>query len=192
MPARLYFFKRAVFGRRGAGIGCLPRERDGVHTLQCCAKWPIMRHSRSGRKDLTDLSLLTNYRPNFCSECGDKIVRLRWRVWTSRRFCDKCFSRFVKVHSLQRAFAFVALIFLGALIGRGCRREQPPLVIQRTVTPPAQTPTQAPVTVEQLYTCGARTKKGTPCSRRVHGPVRCWQHKGAAAMLPSDKLLIRE
>jgi hypothetical protein len=26
----------------------------------------------------------------------------------------------------------------------------------------------------------------------VRGPVRCWQHKGAAAMLPPDKLIVRE
>jgi hypothetical protein len=45
---------------------------------------------------------------------------------------------------------------------------------------------------EQVYTCGARTKKGTPCSRRVHGPVRCWQHKGAAAMLPAEKLMVKD
>jgi hypothetical protein len=34
------------------------------------------------------------------------------------------------------------------------------------------------VTTEDVYICGRETKKGTPCSRRVHGPVRCWQHKG--------------
>ncbi|HKG79691.1 MAG TPA: hypothetical protein VKA78_09740, partial [Pyrinomonadaceae bacterium] len=86
----------------------------------------------------------------------------------------------------------IALVCLGVFIGRGCRRERPPLIIQRAVTTPAQAPSQAPLTAEQLYTCGARTKKGTPCSRRVHGPVRCWQHKGAAAMLPLDKLIIKE
>ena len=79
-------------------------------------------------------------------------------------------------------------------MGRTCRREKPPLVIQRPVSSPTSTPSagQSPVTVEQTYMCGARTKKGTPCSRRVHGPVRCWQHKGAAAMLPQEKLLIKE
>ena len=45
---------------------------------------------------------------------------------------------------------------------------------------------------EQIYICGARTKKGTPCSRRVHGPVRCWQHKGMPAMLAQEKLLVKE
>ncbi|HZN01328.1 MAG TPA: hypothetical protein VFB70_18140 [Pyrinomonadaceae bacterium] len=90
--------------------------------------------------------------------------------------------------------AGIALVFLGLLIGRACRREQAPLVIQRTVISPATnaSPAPSPVTVEQTYTCGARTKKGTPCSRRVHGPVRCWQHKGAPAMLPAEKLIIRE
>jgi len=140
------------------------------------------------------LSVLTDYRPNFCSECGEKIVRLRWRVWTSRRFCDKCFRERNKALRLQRALLTAGLIVFGILIGRAFRREPPPLVIQRTAIPPAQTEssTQPPVTVEQTYICGARTKKGTPCSRRVHGPVRCWQHKGAKAMLPLEKLLIKE
>ena len=138
---------------------------------------------RLGR-DLTNLSLLTQYRPNFCSECGDSIVRLRWRVWTSRRFCDKCFSRFVRTHWLKRVLVTIALVFLGLLIGRGCRRERPPLVIERTVSTPAQATPQAPVTIEQLYMCGARTKKGTPCSRRVHGPVRCWQHRDVSSIIP--------
>jgi hypothetical protein len=140
------------------------------------------------------LSLLTYYRPNFCSECGEKIVRLRWRVWTSRRFCDKCYPRFRQMHLLQRACAILGLVLFGMLVGRGCRSEPPPLVIQRAVTVPVQSDAaaQPPVTVEQTHLCGARTKKGTPCSRRVHGPVRCWQHKGAAAMLPLDKLVVKE
>lgn len=140
------------------------------------------------------MSFLTNYRPNFCAECGEKIVRLRWRVWTSRRFCDKCSGRFVKAHAMRRALAAIVFVIAGVLIGRGYRRERPPLVIYRPVSASAQdsTASPSPITTEQTYTCGARTKKGTPCSRRVHGPVRCWQHKGAAAMLPQEKLLIKE
>jgi len=86
------------------------------------------------------------------------------------------------------------LVVFGILIGRGFKREPPPLVIQRAASVPAQTEliAQPPVMVEQTYTCGARTKKGTPCSRRVHGPVRCWQHKGAKAMLPLEKLVVKE
>jgi len=43
-----------------------------------------------------------------------------------------------------------------------------------------------------VYICGARTKKGTPCHRRVHAAgERCFQHKGMAAMLPLEKLAIK-
>lgn len=153
------------------------------------------------------LTILTGYRPNFCCECGNKIVRLRWFVWTSRRFCDNCARAFAKSHWLRPAVAVV--IFFGAAVslGRGCRSAPPPLIIERPVGPgvnsavnsgttsSAPNSTTANVTQpspEQLYTCGARTKKGTPCSRRVHGPVRCWQHKGDKAILPQEKLRIKE
>jgi hypothetical protein len=137
------------------------------------------------------LSFLTNYRPNFCSECGAKIVRLRWRVWTSRRFCDEC-SRLGKTLRLQRALLITGLVIFGILIGHGFKHEPPPLVIQRPASAQSTTSTQPVATVEETYICGARTKKGTPCSRRVRGPVRCWQHKGAKAMLPAEKLVVKE
>lgn len=41
---------------------------------------------------------------------------------------------------------------------------------------------------EPVYFCGAETKKGTACSRRVKGGGRCWQHKGQTAVLPAEKL----
>lgn len=31
---------------------------------------------------------------------------------------------------------------------------------------------------EPVYYCGAMTRKGTPCTRRVKVPGRCWQHGG--------------
>lgn len=37
-------------------------------------------------------------------------------------------------------------------------------------------------TREPVYYCGAMTKKGTPCSRRVKKGERCWQHAGLPAM----------
>src|SRR5204862_7797322 len=87
----------------------------------------------------------------------------------------------------------VGIVRLGVLIGRGFRHEPPPLVIQRPAAAPSSQTAQPATTVEEkTYICGARTKKGTPCSRRVHGPVRCWQHKGAQAMLPQEKLLVKD
>lgn len=143
------------------------------------------------------MSLLTSYRPNFCCECGERIVRLRWFLWTSRKFCGKCFRKFVKSNWVRPSVTLLVLFLCGVGIGRGCRRAPPPLIIERTAAPAAQTAqttsAQQPSPVlEQAYTCGARTKKGTPCSRRVQGPVRCWQHKGAKPMLPPEKLLVKE
>ena len=48
---------------------------------------------------------------------------------------------------------------------------------------------QTPV-AQQQYFCGAETKKGTPCSRRVKGNVRCYQHQGMPAMAGAEKLKI--
>ena len=142
-----------------------------------------------------NLSLLTTYRPNFCSQCGEKIVRLRWRFWTSRRFCDKCAPRFTRPQLLRRALAAIALLLFGVLLGRGVRHEPRPLVIERQVSTPAAQNSSGlppPASVDDVYICGARTKKGAPCSRRVHGPVRCWQHKGLPAILPVGKLRVSE
>lgn len=140
------------------------------------------------------MPLLTTYRPNFCSECGRKIVRLRWFLWHSRRFCDRCSSRFRKQRLLQPAVVAVGLVIFGLIVGRAFRQAPPPLILKRVESAPTGPPNLAQPTVieDQVYICGARTKKGTPCSRRVHGPVRCWQHKGLRAMLPQEKLLVKE
>jgi hypothetical protein len=43
---------------------------------------------------------------------------------------------------------------------------------------------------EIVSICGALTKKGTPCQRRVHGTGRCWQHKGLPAAIPLEQRII--
>jgi hypothetical protein len=171
------------------------------------------------------------YRPNFCAECGEAITRLRWRVWTSRRFCAGCEKRFRKSRMMWPVAACVALVASGFCGGRATRHAPPPLVIERGATnspaPLSQTPAttatgkQAPASTdaanadaanagapvygadgtqqerpteagEIVSICGARTKRGTPCSRRVRGTGRCWQHRGRAAMLPAAKLRVPE
>jgi hypothetical protein len=158
---------------------------------------------------------LTMYKPNFCAECGTKLLRLRWHVWTSRRFCNRCARLLRKARFVPALYAAVALIIAGYVAGRMRRPLPPPLIIERKSSSPlsdreADTSTlrsstsesgpnstevrvSSPTTVEEvIYLCGARTKKGSPCSRRVHGPVRCWQHKGMPAMLPQEKLLVKD
>ena len=144
---------------------------------------------------------LTMYRPNFCAECGAKIIRLNWRPWTSRRFCDGCAPAFIRQHAICFAVAGLVVFGFGMAIGRTARTATPPVVIQRnspapdtatTTKPTNSTSTSAstapPAVEETVYMCGARTRKGTPCTRRVRGPVRCWQHRGKPAMLPQEKL----
>lgn len=141
------------------------------------------------------------YRPNFCSDCGTKIVRLHWHPWTSRRFCESCARRLLRERLLLPSIAGVLIFCLGVVTGRALRPKPPPLIIQRNATSVlsktngAETGNQGQSTTlleEAVYICGARTKKGTPCSRRVQQPTRCWQHKGAKAMLPPEKLVVKD
>jgi hypothetical protein len=161
------------------------------------------------------------YRPNFCAECGARIERARWRLWTSRRFCPSCEGRVRRARVVAPLVASVALLLSAFAAGRLTRPASPPLVINRVTTPaglsgqmttqtpgnPANTtakpdasaprygadgtPDERPTDPAEIVSiCGARTKKGTPCSRRVRGTGRCWQHRGRPAMLPPAKLVV--
>ena len=165
------------------------------------------------------------YRPNFCCECGERVSRARWRVRTSRRFCDACARRFgrarIAVPLLLATAAACACFMFGratvrqapaATFERGAldltrlpapdsartrdaRRDATPANSARAKPEPAYGPDgtadECPTDpAEVVYICGARTKKGTPCSRRVRGPGRCWQHRGMPAMLPPSKLIV--
>ena len=141
------------------------------------------------------MPFLTLHRPNFCAECGAKILRLRWRLWTTRKFCDSC-ARTLRRQRWMNAIVIALSVFItGIILGHKLQPSPPPLIIQRVQS--TQSPANAagvtsqPSTIEEIYICGARTKKGKPCSRRVHGPVRCWQHKGEKAMLPQEKLVVK-
>jgi hypothetical protein len=174
---------------------------------------------------------LTMYKPNFCAECGARVERARWHVWTSRRFCRNCARRFRRSRIISTVMAGAALFGLGLVCGRFQRAAPPPLIVERGELPAAPLPltaskttakspdeengTEATATTtapspepaygpdgtgterptdpnEVVSICGARTQKGTPCRRRVRGTGRCWQHKGLPAMLPPDKLIVRE
>lgn len=103
-----------------------------------------------------------------------------------------------------------ALVAVAAFaFGRYLRPAPPPLIIQRAANSPLSDSPVAPgrastrdpqanqsqgasVANEEGYICGARTRKGTPCRRRVHvAGERCFQHRGLAAMVPLEKLVIK-
>ncbi|MET0648438.1 MAG: hypothetical protein ABW208_17640 [Pyrinomonadaceae bacterium] len=149
------------------------------------------------------------YKPNFCCECGERVLRPRRRLWTSRRFCRACAPRFRRAGLKRTLLLASALILPGFLLGRLLRPPPAPLVLERGAQglaplPPAPAPSKPPPAYgpdgtsgerptepeEVVYVCGARTKKGTPCQRRVRGPARCWQHRGKPAILPPSKLIV--
>lgn len=162
------------------------------------------------------------YRPNFCTDCGERIWRKRWYPWTNRRFCQKCATRLRRATVFVPMFSVLALTVAAWLVGRSASPEPPPLIIEQaafTQANPSVSSTlndvesnnaqsqAAPALAAQpaaratysdtlddptetVSICGARTKKGKPCSRRVRGTGRCYQHRGRSAMLSPGKLII--
>ena len=171
------------------------------------------------------------YKPKFCCDCGEKIERVDWRLWNSRRFCELCETQ-QKAHELLPR-VIVGLGFLGGVFGFGSYLQQGSHVPSTTQTaangikaskknvisevnrkvavsesnivtganseisgqgetkiePSGERRFSNSETGKQLenkknssdepvYFCGAATKKGTPCSRRVRVKGRCWQHGG--------------
>jgi hypothetical protein len=154
------------------------------------------------------------YHPNFCVECGERLARRGWRAWLNARFCDNCVRRLGRSGWI-RPVALIAIVTVSAFaLGRYLRAPAPPLLIQRAANSPLsdlplnsngsvltsdrrdkdKTSPQSVVASadEPGYICGARTKKGTPCHRRVHAAgERCFQHKGMTAMVPLEKLVVK-
>jgi len=155
------------------------------------------------------------YRPNFCAECGERLTRRGWRALIRAPFCGDC-SRRLGGSGWVKPIATISIVAVSAFaVGRYLRPQFPPLLIQRAANSPLS---DMPVnlndsaraanhrdsirpnagdlnpqpTDDNAYICGARTKKGTPCHRRVHAAgERCFQHKGLPAMLPLDKLVVK-
>lgn len=150
-------------------------------------------------------------RSNFCANCGARLSRKGWRGSLAGARCSDCTSRLgakpTKPLILITLLAIVAFAF-----GRYLRPAPPPLIIHRAANSPLSdlpvnfdahangitgimnsNNTAASLTTDEPgYICGARTKKGTPCRRRVHvAGERCYQHKGMPAMVALEKLIIK-
>jgi hypothetical protein len=173
------------------------------------------------------------FRPSFCCNCGEKIERAEWKLWTSRRFCELCATNFslqdyavrgvILLASVIAVFGVVRFLVGGAkadlVASKTADKAQNAVLDKGPVNvAPSQTPLQSTPAVnsiedrrpqtftamppanasfkppadpaEGIYICGAATKKGTPCSRKVKGNVRCFQHLGQPAMLPASQLRV--
>lgn len=165
------------------------------------------------------------YKPKYCNECGEKIVRTDWSIKHSRQFCDLCQTEHQVTDWVHRGSALlVPVLLIGCMFAffksgtpndarqtrnltspavkkdvpaqtgispaesRRTEETQPNTSTVKTPAPTATAPgefqEQRARTVksseERVYYCGAPTKKGTPCSRRVKTPGYCWQHRDKA------------
>lgn len=166
------------------------------------------------------------YRPAFCCNCGEKIQREEWRLWTSRRFCALCETEHKGIDLIPRAVVLIGLALMVFGFGSYFRRpavpdENPQLV--RSTRPVAnlkpatlssgadgsamdsiskaagsnsglpgnqqiseQPKRERTTSEESVYYCGAITKKGTPCTRRVKTKGSfCWQHAKSGQVAPA-------
>jgi hypothetical protein len=132
--------------------------------------------------------------PSFCSECGERLKTKRAGLWPSRARCYHCDPGFRRGRLLLSGLLVLSL-GAGFVVGRYTRRPEPfyfigtpteprslPLVSSaekgNQERPPARAEVQrgAGGPVESI--CGASTRSGKPCQRRVRGGGYCWQHRG--------------
>ena len=167
------------------------------------------------------------YRPVFCCNCGEKIVREEWRLWTSRRFCALCETEHKGIDILPRVAAAVAVLLSVAAFASYLRRPasvnsgdtafkstqvprslkapssyspanvsappnsaNDPLNNNSAVSAKSQINEQPQrekrTSDEAVFFCGAITKKGTPCTRRVKTKGSfCWQHAKSGQVAPA-------
>lgn len=132
----------------------------------------------------------------FCSQCGEKIKRHRLGAFAFTAFCSSC-KKPARLASLMLVAMSILLLVGGFLVGRATAPRQPfnfigePLDLQNAPNSQASEPTevsanrnQASATQqttstanEAMVMCGAPTKKGRPCRRKVRGGGYCYQHK---------------
>jgi hypothetical protein len=138
----------------------------------------------------------------FCSECGERLKAKRPGILTFRSFCPRCLPRFrgirlmlIAIPLLCAAIGFAVghytssrepFYFIGTPVNLSAKRVAPSADNNNdrssrgseTLTQPEQL-VISPSAAEAI--CGARTKSGKPCRRKVKGGGYCWQHRDRQA-----------
>ena len=132
----------------------------------------------------------------FCSQCGEQLRSNRTPLLPLRAFCRNCTPRF-RTARLMLVAAAAGCTVIGFAIGQYTLTRQPFLYIGTPVesspmkSSPDHNSDHTPrakdldTQREQLIIssnasegiCGARTKSGKPCQRKVKGGGFCWQHR---------------
>jgi hypothetical protein len=138
----------------------------------------------------------------FCSECGEQLKVKAITRLPFRAFCAQCSPRFNRARLILFAapalcagigFAFgnytktrEPFYYIGSPVESGASRSDHSA--ERNAAPSSRA-TESGMQREQLVIspsateaiCGARTKSGKPCQRKVKGGGYCWQHRAKAA-----------
>jgi len=131
----------------------------------------------------------------FCSQCGEKI-NLKRRLLPARAYCAQCAPRFRITRFLIAALLLICAV-VGFLAGWYIKPREPfyfigtpvDLAANRASVEPGDarsagtsnveaTGTQDQKSVDNVESlCGAPTKSGRPCRRKVRGGGYCYQHR---------------
>jgi hypothetical protein len=134
----------------------------------------------------------------FCSECGERLKVKRVRRLPFSSFCLRCSPRFRRTRLILIAVPLLCAA-IGFAIGHYTSAREPFYSIGTPVDLTANSvapsgdnnrdhssrgnatltrPEQLVISPSAADTiCGARTKSGKPCRRKVKGGGYCWQHR---------------
>jgi hypothetical protein len=120
----------------------------------------------------------------FCSSCGERVESKRASLLPFRSFCRRCLPRLARARLLF-ALALLSCAAGGFITGRLTASRRPFYFIGTTMdsgavphAPGDRAPQAAPAPTALAETvCGARTKSGRGCRRKVKGGGHCWQHR---------------
>lgn len=155
----------------------------------------VKMHRRRGARGLSMPAA------RFCSECGARFKVKRTSILPVRSFCSECSPRVRQIRLILIVVPVLCAV-VGFAIGRYTSVPEPFYFIgtpvdlnadpvaalsnskgnhssggNATLSQPDQL--AAPQSAEGVI-CGAQTKSGRPCRRRVKGGGHCWQHRAAA------------
>lgn len=137
----------------------------------------------------------------FCSKCGQKFKTRRTAMLPADSHCAACKPRFA-----LRRFAWLSILAVCSIasftIGRYTAPAEPfnflgtPVQLEALSSlanqpnPHGNDAVETPPmtgTEEFISSCGAPTKAGHPCRRKVHGWGYCWQHRDKLGKKPLPK-----
>ena len=127
----------------------------------------------------------------FCSSCGEKLLVSGRSFLPRRTLCTRCALRFPK-STFGIALGVIAIAAAAFIIGRFTAPRRPFYFVGTPVDirPGQMASTQADVARSQesrapasnapttgISICGAMTRSGKPCRRKVLGGGYCYQHR---------------